>query len=155
VEVIMPTNEQRMSPLLRRLRKQIGEERGFACFQEQVSVEQVVFAYAFAVGRPVSEVLNEWAGIASKQEPPKRPMRDLGPQPEDVPHGWPDDDSDDDDDSPEEPPTILCPTCRGLGTDKSGAKCSACNGTGRVAAPGVDDDWPDEKESRYEWQAED
>jgi hypothetical protein len=101
---------------------------------------------------------------AGKRTPPPlkdlddddEPMPDLGPQPEDVPDdAWPEDDDNDDGAPPEQSPTVLCRQCRGTGRDKTGSKCSGCNGVGRVRAPVDDDDdddtWGDEKESfRYE-----
>jgi hypothetical protein len=46
----MPTSERHLTPLLRRLKREIERERGFRCFAEQVSTEQVVMAYAAALG---------------------------------------------------------------------------------------------------------
>jgi hypothetical protein len=93
---------------------------------------------------------------------PRRPARPTVEEEErpDI-DDWPRPDDDNDDGAPpeEEEPSEVCRQCRGLGRDRSGAKCSACNGTGRVRAPVDDDDdtddWPDEKESfKYEFQLE-
>jgi hypothetical protein len=71
---------------------------------------------------------------------------DLGPGKPDL-DDWPvPGDSDDDSPAPpeEEEPSRLCPMCRGSGRDTTGAKCSACDGTGRIAANVDDDDEDDE-----------
>jgi hypothetical protein len=112
----MPTADtRRMSPLVRRLRDQIGNEKSFSCFSEKVSVEQVIFAHACASGVDVTELLREWTGQPTRRSKaaPKRASK-------------PKVDIDD------EPTTRTCPTCDGTGRAKDGGVCSQCDGAGRV-----------------------
>jgi hypothetical protein len=154
----MPTSV-RMSPLLKRIKRAIEAEGSYSIFSEQCSVEQVVFAFANAIGRDVSELLAEWAG-RSKPKPSKRTLPLPSVEDDDV---MPNDN--DDDSPPEQSPTILCPQCGGTGRSKTGERCSMCGATGRVRAPiddddldqidDNDDDWDDKKQSlRYEYVEE-
>ena len=52
------------------------------------------------------------------------------------------------DDEVMQPRTAPCPACRGLGRDKSGARCAKCSGTGRIPLPEPDDDNDDDDEFR-------
>jgi hypothetical protein len=141
----MSTSGQEMTPLLERLRRQIAAERGYSCFQERVSVEEVVKAYACAAGLDACDLLRSWAGM----EPRPKPARKRTPPPRLV-----DDDDqpvlpDNDDDSPptEEERTKVCSNCRGTGRARSGARCRECNGTGRIPSVIDDENEDDDKES--------
>jgi hypothetical protein len=130
-------NEQRMSPLVRRLYRQIRAERGYSCFQEQISTEQVVMAYAAALGIDCCEMLREWAGL----EPKPKPARKRTPPPRSD-DGWPyvlPVDDPDNDVAPEQQ-TRLCPSCRGSGRTKDGSRCAKCGGSGRIALDDLDVD---------------
>jgi hypothetical protein len=83
---------------------------------------------------------------AGKRTPPPK-VDDLGPGPPDL-DDWPDDGNDDGAPPQEEEPSKLCPMCRGTGRDKTGAKCSACDGSGRVPSV-IDDDEEEEARSSY------
>ena len=112
----MPTADtRRMSPLVKRLRDQIGNAKGFSCFSEKVSVEQVIFAHACASGVDVTELLREWTG---------QPMRQSKAAPKRTPKPKADDD--------DEPTTRTCPSCDGTGRAKDGGVCPQCDGAGRV-----------------------
>jgi hypothetical protein len=134
----MPTDDQaRLSPLLRRIRRQMQTD-GYRCLAEQVSVEQVVFAYAHAVGVPVGDVMREWCGAGAptgkrisdrksvmrvRADDDDPPVNDLG-------------------DVADEEQQEICPACGGSGT-KDGDECAKCNGTGRVPD---EEDGDDERE---------
>jgi hypothetical protein len=95
----MPTSdrEMTMTPLLRRLKQQIERERGFRCFKEQVSTEQVVMAYASALGLDCCEMLRQWTGLP-EAPPRKRTMpRRRGDDDQPLPDGDEDEPLDDDD----------------------------------------------------------
>jgi hypothetical protein len=85
---------------------------------------------------------------AAGKRTPAPKVDDLGPGQPDL-DDWPQPDDDNDDGAPpeEEEPSKVCPMCRGTGRDKTGEKCSACDGTGRIAA-NVDDDDEEDEEAR-------
>jgi hypothetical protein len=109
--------------------------KGYSCLQERVLVEEVVKSYCGCLGIDACQLMREWAGYAEGRPIPAAP-----PPPTDEP-----DDVKPDDDE-EDQSTVLCPICRGKGRDHSGAKCSRCNGTGRVRAL-LDDEDADEEEA--------
>jgi hypothetical protein len=82
---------------------------------------------------------------SKRPAPPKTEddQDDLGPQGPGI-DDWPEPapgDSDDGDSPPEEEePSKVCPMCRGSGRNKSGSRCSDCNGTGRIPSVIDDDD---------------
>jgi hypothetical protein len=129
----MPTKAP-MSPLLKRIKRAIEAEGSYSIFSERCSVEQVVFAYASAIGSDVSELLAEWAA-GPKHKPSKRTLPLPSVDDDDV---IPNDN--DEDSPPTQSPTILCPQCGGTGRDRTGEKCSMCGATGRVRAPIDEDD---------------
>lgn len=134
------SSTQRLSPLLMRVQRAIRAEGSFSIFRERCSVEQVVFAYAAAIGRDVNELLAEWSG-----------------KPEFVPHkltlshliAKPETGDDDNDDTEQE--TKLCPVCRGTGRAKDGGQCSECGGSGRVPVDDAGDEDEDEVARTYEF----
>jgi hypothetical protein len=155
-----------LPPFVREMKTAIETELDFTVLAH--GGEARLFAWAKQNGLRGPALVTTWqrsynqshGGEGTRPAAPKKPMDDLGP---DAPglDDWPDDsDNDDDDSPPEQPPTILCPTCRGLGCDKTGQKCSECNGTGRIPAPGSesddDDEWDDNEEQsrRWEWESE-
>jgi hypothetical protein len=99
----MPTSEQELTPLLRRIRRTIRAEGSYSVFAERVSVEEVVKAFAAGAGVDACELMREWAGTPSpvKKQPPKRrmpPMPTGDDEDEDAPPVLPDHDDDEDDD---------------------------------------------------------
>jgi hypothetical protein len=138
----MPTNEQRMSPLVKRVYRTIQADGSCRILSEQCSVEQAVFAYAAAVGRNVTELLAEWSGrpetVPRKRTPPPTFGDDDQPVLPDVP----------DNDVAPEPESRLCPNCQGRGRDPhTGATCRVCQGTGRLPLPDDDTDDGDDDDS--------
>jgi hypothetical protein len=137
----MPITSDGLTPLLRRLKKQIVAEGSFSCFVEKAGVEEVVKAYAAGRGVDACELMAAWAGtpgrmtLAGKRAPLSPLLSDDDPLK----------DPDDDDDNDEmQQDTKLCPSCRGLGMGADGRVCEQCHGEGRVPADDVDDDDSDE-----------
>jgi hypothetical protein len=146
----MPTNEQRMSPLVRRLHRRIVAERSYSCFQERVSVEEVIKAYACAAGLDVCALLHQWAGMEPRPEPARKRTPRSG-------NDWPDVlpvDDPDNDVGPEQE-TRLCPSCKGSGRAKDGSQCARCGGSGRISLDDVDDIDDDEEATSFYGQFED
>jgi hypothetical protein len=121
-----------------------------ACFREQVSTEQCILAYAYAIGVRPGELLRQWSGRQSEdrhhiqERSAARPPRKSPPP--DV----------DDGDVGDEEEQQVCPQCGGKGYDKTGPTCSQCGGTGRVPADDDDNDDDDEIGSlKYEFEIED
>jgi hypothetical protein len=139
----------------------MGSPKSYSVLRETVLVEEVIKAYAAGAGLDASALMREWTGYSesgqTKPVPPaRRAPRDR--MDDDLP--MPGDEDDNDSPPEEESPTKACPQCRGLGRDKSGAKCSMCGGSGRISSvidedddDGDDDD--NEKESCwYEYEEE-
>jgi hypothetical protein len=146
----MLTERQReMTPLLRRLKRQIGADGDFRSFTEKVGVEEVIKAFAAGAGIDGCALLREWSGFPGEVKTPKKrtpAMPPTMPPPmdeddEDSPPVMPDHDDSDDD----EQTTQVCPTCRGTGRDHSGRTCATCGGSGRIPLDDGDDDEEEEE----------
>jgi hypothetical protein len=145
----MPTTEQELTPLLRRLKRQIVSDGDFRSFVERVSVEEVIKGFAAGAGMDACDLLRSWAGVRppEKKRTPPAPMTDDDDEPVMPDH-------DDGDDDGQE--TKICPTCNGRGRTHDGRTCPTCGGSGRVPLDDVDDEDDKKKRSlRYEFEDED
>jgi hypothetical protein len=147
----MPTStEQEMTPLLRRLKRQMQAAHDYAGLEERVLVEECVKAYAAGAGLDACDLMRQWTGTTAKPAPP--PKRTPPPRSDD--DDQPDDRPEDDGETGRETRQRLCSICHGTGLDTAGGRCARCRGTGRTPQPpppSIDDIDDDEKESsRYE-----